>query len=100
VSAYRLVRLAESDLKSIVRYTMKTWGRAQTIRYRQGLQGCFQLLVDNPSIGRNCDSIHPGLRRFEHGKHVVFYLAQSDELLIVRILHQQMIPDKPRFKKS
>jgi toxin ParE1/3/4 len=96
VSAYRLARLAESDLKSIVRYTMKTWGRAQTIRYRQGLQNCFQLLADNPSIGRSCDSIHPGLRRFEHG---VFYLAQPDELLIVRVLHQQMIPHKPHFEQ-
>jgi hypothetical protein len=28
----------------------------------------------------------------------VFYLAQPDELLIVRVLHQQMIPDKPHFE--
>lgn len=98
MSAYRLARLAESDLKSIVRYTMKTWGRVQTIRYRQRLQGCFQLLADNPSIGRRCDSIRPGLRRFEHGKHVVFYLAQPEEVLIVRVLHQQMIPAKSRFE--
>jgi len=99
VPVYRLTRLAETDLKSIVRYTMKTWGRAQTIRYRQGLQDCFRLLADNPSIGRNCDSIHPGLRRFEHGKHVVFYLAQPDELLIVRVLHRQMIPAMPHFEQ-
>jgi plasmid stabilization system protein ParE len=43
--------------------------------------------------------IHPGLRRFEQGKHVVFYLAQPDELLIVRVLHQQMIPAKPHFEQ-
>jgi toxin ParE1/3/4 len=76
---------------------MKTWGRAQTIRYRQRLQDCFQLLADNPSIGRRCDSIHPDLRRFEHGKHVVFYLSLPGEVLIVRVLHQQMIPTKSRF---
>ena len=97
--AYRVARLAESDLKSIIRYTMKTWGRAQTIKYKQGLQDCFQLLADNPSIGRACDSIRPGLRRFEHGKHVVFYLSQSGEVLIARVLHQQMIPVKSHFKK-
>jgi toxin ParE1/3/4 len=51
----------------------------------------------SPFIGRSCDSIRPGLRRFEIGKHVVFYLAQSDELLIVRVLHQQMIPVKTHF---
>jgi toxin ParE1/3/4 len=84
---------------SIVRYTMKTWGRAQTIRYRRGLQDCFQLLADNPSIGRACDSIRTGLRRLEYGKHVIFYLPQPGEVLIARILHQQMIPTKSRFKK-
>jgi toxin ParE1/3/4 len=99
VSAYRLARLAETDLKSIVRYTLKTWGRAQTIRYRQGLQECFQLLADNPSIGRNCDSIHLGLRRFEVGKHVVFYRLNPGGIRIVRVLHQQMIPAKLRFEQ-
>jgi len=99
VPAYRVARLADSDLRSIIRYTMKTWGRAQTVKYRQGLQDCFQLLADNPSIGRACDSIHHGSRRFEHGKHLVFYLPQEDEVLIVRVLHQQMIPAKPRFEQ-
>jgi toxin ParE1/3/4 len=77
---------------------MKTWGRTQTIKYKQGLQDCFQLLADNPSIGRACDSIRPGLRRFEHGKQVIFYLPQAGEVLIARILHQQMIPAKSHFE--
>jgi plasmid stabilization system protein ParE len=29
----------------------------------------------------------------------VFYLAQQDELLIVRVLHQQMIPAKSHFEQ-
>ena len=95
---YSLARLAESDLKSIVRYTMKTWGKAQTKRYSQGLRDCFLLLANNPALGRNCESIRRGLRRFEHGKHVVFYIAQPDEVLIVRVLHQQMVPVKSRFE--
>jgi len=99
VPAYSLARLAESDLRSIVRFTMKTWGRAQTKKYRQGLQDCFQLLADNPSLGRSCDLLHPGLRRFEHGKHVVFYLPDAREVLIVRVLHQQMLPAEPHFKR-
>jgi toxin ParE1/3/4 len=98
VSAYSLARLAEADLKSIVRYTLKTWGRAQTVRYKQDLQDCFQFLADNPSTGRRCDSIYPGLRRFERGKHVVFYMLESGELLIVRVLLQQMLPSKSHFE--
>ena len=95
---YSLTRPAESDLKSIIRYTMKTWGRAQTKRYSQGLRECFQMLANNPSIGRKWEFIRPGLHRFEHGKHVVFYLVESDEIFIVRLLHQQMIPNKPQFE--
>lgn len=96
--AYSVARLAESDLKSIVRYTMKSWGSAQTRQYNQGLRECFQLLADNPYLGRTCDSVYPGLRRLEHGKHVVFYLPQADGVLIVRVLHQQMCPVVGRFE--
>lgn len=99
MSAYSLARPAESDLKSIVRYTMKTWGRDQTLRYTRDLRDCFQLLAENPTLGRRCDSIRPGLRRFEIGKHVVFYMADSATVLIVRVFHQQMIPAKSRFEK-
>jgi toxin ParE1/3/4 len=95
--AYSVARLAESDLKSIIRYTVRTWGRAQTVRYSQGLRNSFQLLADHPSLGRSCDSIFPCLRRFEQGKHVVFYLSQPGGVLIVRVSHQQMIPAKSHF---
>jgi len=31
----------------------------------------------------------------EHGKHVVFYRPQeSGGILVVRVLHQRMLPDK------
>jgi toxin ParE1/3/4 len=56
------------------------------------------MLANNPSIGRKCEFIRPGLHRFEHGKHVVFYLVESDEIFIVRLQHQQMIPNKPQFE--
>lgn len=90
--AYSVARLAVSDLKSILRYTMKNWGRAQAARYKQELQDGFLLLAENRSLSRNCDSIHPGLRRFEIGKHVVFYIQEPGGVLIVRVLHQQMVP--------
>ena len=86
-------------LKSIVRYTMKTWGRAQTIRYRQDLEGCFLLLAKTPFIGRRYDFVRQGLRRFEHGKHLIFYISKPDEIFIVRVLHQDMIPTKSRSKQ-
>jgi plasmid stabilization system protein ParE len=34
------------------------------------------------------------LRRFEIGSHVVFYLVETGGILVVRVLHQQMLPSK------
>jgi toxin ParE1/3/4 len=92
VAALRFSRRAESDLLSIGNFTLRTWGRAQTIRYLTELEVCSQTLADNPALGRNCDYIRPGLRRLEHGSHVVFYRQQRDGILISRILHQRMLP--------
>jgi toxin ParE1/3/4 len=89
---------AEEDIDQITAYTTRTWGWRQTNRYLAKLEDGFEILALNPSIGRSCDSIRPGLRRFEIGKHVVFYFVEPDEILIVRILHQQMIPTKSHFE--
>lgn len=90
---------AEEDIDQITSYTTRTWGWRQTIHYLAKLEEGSSLLAQNPSVGRSCDSIRPGLRRFEIGKHVVFYIVESDSLLIVRVLHQQMIPAKPHFEQ-
>lgn len=84
---------AEADIDRIADYTTSTWGWRQTNQYLAKLEDGFDLLAQNPSIGRSCDSIRAGLRRFEIGRHVVFYLPESDGVLVVRVLHQQMLPN-------
>jgi toxin ParE1/3/4 len=90
---------AEEDIDLIASYTTRTWGWRQTNRYLAKLEDGFELLAQNPLIGRSCDSIRSGLRRFEIGKHVVFYIPDPREVLIVRVLHQQMIPSKSQFEQ-
>jgi len=34
------------------------------------------------------------LRRLEHGKHVVFYRQVRGGIVVSRILHQRMLPDR------
>ena len=50
---------------------------AQSHRYIDALESCCELIAENPGIGRRCDSIEPGLRRMEEGKHVIFYKADE-----------------------
>jgi toxin ParE1/3/4 len=95
---FSVSRAARKDLREIARYTVGKWGANQAVRYATGLQRIFQSLADHPSMGRSCDDLVPGMRRLEHGKHVVYYLPMRGEVLIVRVLHQQMIPTPAHFE--
>lgn len=94
MAALRFSRRAEADLLSIGDYTLRTWGAPQAARYIGELEDCCQMLADNPALGRLCDDVRPGLRRLEHGKHVVFYRQEWGGVLVSRILHQRMLPDR------
>src|SRR3984885_8359944 len=91
---FRFSRRAEADLLSIAGYTLREWGKAQTTRYIDELEDCCQMLADNPALGRVCDDVRPGVHRHEHGKHVLFYREERGGILISRILHQRMLPEK------
>jgi toxin ParE1/3/4 len=93
MSKYRLSRLAEADLMDIGTYSLNKWGEDQTIRYIDALEACCRLLADNPQLGRACDQIRPGLRRMEHGRHVIFYRIERRGISVSRILHQRMLPE-------
>ena len=93
MAGFRFSRRAEADLLSIGEYTLRTWGKAQAARYIGELEVCCQTLSDNPALGRLCDEIRPGLRRLQHGKHVVFYRQEGTSILVSRILHQRMLPE-------
>lgn len=89
----RYTRRAESDLDSIAAYTLERWGLDQAQRYLDALLARCESLPADPSRGR----VHhprPDYLRIEQGKHVVFFRRDaSGETLIVRILHQRMLPE-------
>jgi toxin ParE1/3/4 len=94
MAAYRLSCLAEADLLDIATYTLHIWGQDQAIRYVDDLEVCCQRIADNPELGRACDHVRPGLRRMEHGRHVLFYRIEAKGILVSRILHQRMLPER------
>lgn len=93
MSRFRLTVRAEGDLFEIAEYTRRTWGEQQCARYLDQLEECCQRLAEHPILGRSCDQIRPGLRRREQGKHVVFYRRDGGDILILRILHERMLPE-------
>jgi toxin ParE1/3/4 len=64
---------------------------AQAIKYQMSFEHCFQLLAENPRMGRQSPTIRPGLRRHEHGSHVILYKEESDGVLIVAVIHWRSI---------
>ena len=90
MAEYRLSILADHDLGRIADYTIETFGLHQARRYAESLKACFNLLARNPGMGRKADELAPGLNRFNHQSHVIFYRQKSSELLIVRVLHESM----------
>jgi toxin ParE1/3/4 len=96
---YLVSAAAVSDVRGIVRYTTTNWSAEQAARYASALRSCFRMLADHPGMGRSCDSTSAGLRRFEHGKHVVFFRTMSDGISIIRVLHQRMVPARARFEE-
>jgi len=100
MTAYRFSRIARLDLIKIADKTLDHWGSEQAVRYIDSLQRCFGLIPANPEIGLKCDRIRKHYRRIEHEKHVVFYRARKDGILIVRILHQRVMPENQQMDEN
>lgn len=94
MAKFRLSRRADADLLSIGEFTLHEWGTSQAARHLGELEGCSQMLAENPNLGRARDHIRPGLRRHEHGRHVVFYRRNKKSILACRIPHQHMLPER------
>jgi toxin ParE1/3/4 len=51
----------------------------------------YQLLADNPRMGREAEAIAPGIRRHEHGSHVILYEISSDGVVILALVHASSV---------
>lgn len=94
MAALRFSRRAETDLFDIGTYTLERWGAKQAGSYLDDLEASCTMLAENPALGRPCDDVRSGLRRMEHGKHVIFYRPQKGGgISVARVLHQRMLPE-------
>jgi len=88
----RLSRQARADLEDIRRYTIKTWGRAQWLRYYRGLVDAFERIDAHPEHGQDRSLLVKGMRSVPCQRHLVFYRRVPNTghaVVILRIVHQQ-----------
>ena len=92
----RYQRRAEDDLDAIAAYSVKHWGTARAERYVSELQALCERLDDLPILNRPHRG--PYLRR-AYQSHVVFFRREHDGcIVVVRVLHQSMLPELHSFE--
>lgn len=91
MKAFELTKEAKDDLRKIARFTEKRWGRDQRFLYIKQFDEAFHLLAESPALGKQCDFIKEGYRKFPQGGHILFYReASKSKIIIIRILHKNM----------
>ena len=90
MAVYSLSKKAVSDLDGIYEYTILDFGLKQARAYLIELHECFQILADNPGVGRSAPQLAPELRRHKYQSHIIFYVPREKGVLIVRVLHARM----------
>lgn len=94
MKAFSLTNKAKADLRDIAFFTQKNWGKEQRNLYIKQFDDAFHMLADTPLVGKACDDIKSGYKRFPQGSHIIFYrLGENTSIEIVRILHKQMDVD-------
>jgi toxin ParE1/3/4 len=90
MSGFILSPQAQRDLDDIWNYTLTQWGLEQATLYIRQIQAAIEAVAAMPTLGRRCDTIRPGYRRFPTGSHVLFFRLVPQGVDIVRILHSRM----------
>lgn len=89
---YKLSRLAQTHLHNIKKYTIENFSEAQWQKYKQNLLSGFQMLADNPELGRGCNEIYANGFYCPIAKHMAYFTKEEHFILIVAVLGQPQIP--------
>jgi toxin ParE1/3/4 len=93
MKSYRDLHLttdAERDLRSILRYSERTWDEHQRNAYGQRIDDALQRLAQFPELGRSREDIGSGWRSYPAGEHTIYYRAEETSVTVFRILHRKM----------
>ncbi|MGR3364954.1 MAG: type II toxin-antitoxin system RelE/ParE family toxin [Maritimibacter harenae] len=85
---------AEADLEEIWLYSLHHWGREQADRYLATLAEAIKQYAHDPERGRARDEIRAGYRSARVERHVVFYQVLGQAVVVQRVLHASMDPDR------
>lgn len=94
MKGYEVSARADRDLKAIYKYGARNFGHGCADSYTRDLFAKFALLAEQPRLGREMRHFRPGMFRFEHRSHTIFYRLAAEGIRIVRVLHMSMDPER------
>lgn len=86
----RYAEEARQDIRDILVFTEKRWGRQQRSAYRAALDRAFVTIRDNPYIGKSRDDLVNGARVFVVREHLVIYTVEEAAIVVLRVVHGRL----------
>lgn len=88
---YRLTLSAEEDLKEVVKYTIRNWGKQQAENYAKLLEAALHKIASGKAISRTFSETYPEVHVTKCEHHYIFYLFREDNVpVILAVLHERM----------
>ena len=84
--SYRLSVLAEQDLEEVWSYVAEAASLATADRLIDAIIDRFELLAEQPRMGRLRPEFDAGVRSFTVENHVIYY-RHDEDVVIARVLH-------------
>ena len=85
-----LTDIARADLRSIRRYSSRTWGEERTVEYMGALRDTMKRLLAGAAVSRPRDDLRAGLQMTTSGRHCIFFETDRSRILVIRVLHDRM----------
>ena len=92
---------ARNDIKRVLQYTIKKWGKAQAGHYSALIEEALEAIGVDPARGQVVTSSRPEIFRYHvkqggrNARHFLFYRIGMDGTVeIIRLLHDSMDFDR------
>lgn len=93
MATYKISPVVRQDLIDIYVRGFREWGEYKADAFQLQVISGFQLLAENPGIGRAV-SIRPQLQRHELSPYVIFYRKFSYGVRVARVLYKNQAMEK------
>jgi toxin ParE1/3/4 len=80
-------RQAAFDIDEITAFSVEQFGVAVTDDYLTGLEAACEVLREFPEMAAIYPRVKPEMRCLIYRSHRIFYRADDEQVLVVRVLH-------------